>query len=144
MDNQIEDFKAEAVEYVVLLEQLGIDDRDASGHKDRAHRRFNFDSPEKTILLQIGGDMCVLYDVSIGGLSFISRNEYEVGKQLGLNFDGRFNVDVVIVNALLDKATSNDEETFFRHGAEFDLDGDGYKCTIAVLKYFLDIEKEKL
>ena len=143
MDNQIEDFKAEAEEYVGLLDQLGIYDRDTSGPKDRVHRRFKFDSPEKTILLQIGDDMCALLDVSVGGLSFDARNEYEVGKQLGLNFDDRFNVDVVIVSAFLDKAASNDEETFIRHGAEFVRKGDGYNCTIAVLKYFLEIEKVK-
>ena len=151
MDSQIEDFKAEAEEFVGLLEQLGVDDRDTTDHKDRAHRRFKFDSPEKTILLQIGDAMCALSDVSVGGLSFYSRTEFEIGKQLKLNFDDRFNVDVAIVNvdvvianAILDEAASNNEETLICHGAEFVREGDGYKCTIAVLKYFLEIEKVKV
>ena len=142
MDNQIEDIKAEAVEYVVLLEQLGIDDQDIDGHMNRANLRFQIDLPEKSIRLQIGNDMCVVHDVSVGGLSFNSINQYEVGQQIGLTFDGRYNVDVVIVDAQMDNAASNEEETFFRHGAEFELDGDAYKCTIAVLNYFLEVEKE--
>ena len=38
----------------------------------------------------------------------------------------------------------NNEETLICHGAEFVREGDGYKCTIAVLKYFLEIEKVKV
>lgn len=143
MTESNEEFQKNALEYADLLEQLGLKDQDNSKFNNRVHRRFNFNSPEKTILIQIDEDICSLYDVSIGGLSFFSRNEYPVGKPLKLNFDNRYKVATSIVNAFQDKTVSSDSEVFFRHGARFLNHKDGYMCTSAVLNYYLEIEKLK-
>ena len=143
MGENSEDFRKETEEYVSLLSQLGMKDRDESANKNRAHRRFNFDSPEKTILLHIGDNTCALYDVSIGGLSFNSKVEYEIGEQLGLDFDGRFDVEVTIANHIPQTDPADGGDSFSQHGAKFVRTGDGYRCTRAVLEYFLEIEKMK-
>ena len=138
-----DDFQKESAEYLELLDQLGMKDRDESANKGRFHRRFNFDSPEKTILLQIGETTCTLYDVSIGGLSFNSKNQFALGTRLELNFDGRFQVEVIIANSMRDEEAEMGEEPLFQHGARFVKGGDGYRCTRAVLDYYLQIAREK-
>lgn len=136
-------FQKESEEYLELLNRLGMKDRDESAHKGRFHRRFNFDSPDKTILLQIGETNCALFDVSVGGLSFNSEKQYEVGTRLELNFDGRFQVEVVIANSIRDEEVESGEEPLYQHGVRFVNSGDGYRCTRAVLDYYLQIAKEK-
>lgn len=143
MDNQIDDFKAEVLEYVGLLEQLGIDDRDTSEFGNRAHHRFNFNSPEKTILIQIEDDVGSLCDLSVEGISFFSTNNYDLGKKIRLNFDGRHDVEVVVADSFLVFSEPDDGELYFQHNAEFVREGDGYKCTTAVLNYFMEIQKWK-
>lgn len=143
MDSSMDDFQKESAEYLDLLQQLGLKDRDESANKSRVHRRFNFDSPEKTILLQIGDTTCALYDVSIGGLSFKSKNEFGIGKRFELNFDGRFQVEVEIANSFPEEESSGEGNPILQYGARFIHDGDGYRCTRAVLEYFLEIEKVK-
>lgn len=143
MDNQIEDFKAEAIEYVALLEKLGVDDQDLSKYGKRAHHRFEFNSPEKTILIQIEDDVGSLCDLSVEGLSFFSKNYYKSEKNFELNFDGRYQVDVVVVNAIPVVSDPDDGEIYYQHNARFSRESDGYKCTVAVLKYFLEIDKVK-
>ena len=143
MDRQNEAFKAGVAEYVGLLEQLGVEDRDISEFGNRTHHRFDFNSPEKTILIQIGDDVGSVCDLSVEGISFFSGEYYELEKKFGLNFDGRYQVDVVVVNALPVVSEPDDGEIYYQHNARFFRESDGYKCTIAVLKYFLEIEKVK-
>lgn len=127
----------DAEEYHDLLKKLGIDEKDTSQHKNRVHRRFNFDIPETKFILEIGEDICLLYDVSVGGLSFFSKNHYETDMKLGLDFDHRFHVEVIVVNSFLDKAESMDGEAFFRHGCRFMNESEGYRCVVAVLNQYL-------
>lgn len=127
----------DAEEYHDLLKKLGIDEKDTSQHKNRVHRRFNFDIPETKFILEIGDDICLLYDVSVGGLSFFSKNHYETDMKLGLDFDHRFHVEVIVVNSFLDKAESMDGEAFFRHGCRFMNESEGYRCVVAVLNQYL-------
>ncbi len=127
----------DAEEYHDLLKKLGIEEKDTSQHKNRAHRRFNFDIPETKFILVIGDDVCLLYDVSVGGLSFFSKKHYETDMKLGLDFDRRFHVEVIVVNSFLDKAGSMDGEAFFRHGCRFMNESEGYRCVVAVLKQYL-------
>lgn len=127
----------DAEEYHDLLKKLGIDEKDTSQHKNRVHRRFNFDIPETKFILEIGDDICLLYDVSVGGLSFFSKNHYETDMKLGLDFDHRFQVEVIVVNSFLDKAESMDGEAFFRHGCRFMNENEGYRCVVAVLNQYL-------
>ena len=143
MENKNQKFQTIGIEYLDLLEQLGIKDEDTSEYKNRGHRRFNFNSAEKPILLRIGNDMCGFNDVSIEGMSFFPMNKYGIGQQLGVNFDGRFNVDAVIVNAIQDKSRSSDGDVFFRYGAKFILVCEGLNFTLSILKYYLENEKIK-
>ena len=140
LDTNIEEFSTNIAEFLILLKQLGIKDEDTGDHNKREHRRFVFDSPDKTILLQIGDDSCSLFDVSIGGISFYSKNEYEVGKQFIINFDGKFSIDIYIVDTFQENNSSNGGGLLYRHGAKFYRNGDGLKCAIAVLKYHLEIK----
>ena len=139
MASDFEDIREEVQEYNELLKQLGIEDGDSLGHKNRVHRRFNFDPSENSILLQTGDEMSALVDVSVGGLSFISRHEYEPGMMVGLNFNDRYfvNVEIVFVHR---EGTESDGKPLFRNGAEFSSRKDGFKCTIAVLKYSMEIK----
>ena len=143
MASQNEIFMVQAVEYVALLEQLGVDDQDISEYGKRTRHRFNFNSPEKTILIQIGDDVGSVCDLSVEGISFFSNKFYELEKKIKLNFDGRYQVDVVVVNALPVVSEPDDGKIYYQHSARFFRENDGYKCTIAVLKYFLEIEKIK-
>ncbi len=133
-ENSIE---KDAEEYHDLLNRLGLEGKDTSQHKNRAHRRFNFDIPETKFILGIGDDVCLLYDVSVGGLSFFSKNHYETDMKLGLDFDRRFHVEVIVVNSFLDKAGSMEGEAFFRHGCRFMNESEGYRCVVAVLNQYL-------
>ena len=141
MDDNIEKFQREAVEYLELVEQLGIQDRDTSEFKRRTNRRFNFNSPEKTILIQIGDEVGSLYDLSVRGLSFYSMKEHTVGMTPDLDFDGRYHVGVVIVRSYPVTSVSNDDEIFFRHSAKFINQSDGFKCMAAILRYFTELIK---
>ncbi len=143
MENSDPNFQKESAEYLSQLHRLGLKDREESAEKNRGHRRFNFDSPEKTILLQIGDTTCALSDVSIGGLSFKSKREFPIGERVGLNFDGRFQVEMELVNSFPEEDSSGDGKPTLRYGARFIHGGDGYRCTGAVLEYFLEIEKGK-
>lgn len=127
----------DAEEYHDLLNKLGLEDKDVSQHQKRAHRRFNFDIPETKFILEIGDDVCLLYDVSVGGLSFFSKTHFETDTKLGLGFDRRFHVEVIVVNSFLDKAGSMEGEAFFRHGCRFMKGIDGYRCVVAVLNQYL-------
>ena len=143
MDSQDEIFMAQAVEYVALLEQLEVNDQDISENGKRTRHRFDFNSPEKTILIQIGDDVGSVCDLSVEGISFFCNKYYDLEKKFRLNFDGRYQVDVVIINALPVVSEPDDGKIYYQHHARFFRENDGYKCTIAVLKYFLEIEKIK-
>lgn len=138
------EFQKDKEEYFQLLEQLGIEEQDPGGHGNRAHRRFNFDLPETAVTLRIGEDACLLYDVSVGGLSFFSKKQYDTGEKQNLEFDGRYDVDVEIMNSVVDKAISKDGDLFIRHGVRFVREGEGYKCVVAVLKHYLETLKSGL
>lgn len=127
----------DAEEYHDLLQKLGLEGKDTSQHQNRAHRRFNFDIPETKFILEIGEDICLLFDVSVGGLSFFSKQHYQDGGKLGLDFDRRFHVEVIVVNSFLDKAGSMEGEPFYRHGCRFMNENDGYRCVVAVLTQYL-------
>lgn len=127
----------DAEEYHDLLNRLGLEGKDSSQHQNRAHRRFNFDIPETKFILEIGDEVCLLYDVSVGGLSFFSKKHYQTDIKLGLDFDRRFHVEVIVVNSFLDKAGSMEGEAFFRHGCRFLNENDGYRCVVAVLNQYL-------
>lgn len=143
MDTAHEVFRTEAENYVSLLEQLGVDDRDASEYRNRTHRRFSFNSPEKTILIQIGDDVGSLCDLSVDGISFFSVRFFESGDKFGLDFDGRYQVDIEVINAFPVFSEPDDGKVYYRHNARFVREIDGYNCTIAALTYFLEIEKGK-
>ncbi len=143
MEATQQSFYADAVEYVGLLERLGADERASSEFRKRSHQRFDFNSPEKTILIQIGDDVGSLCNLSVGGISFFSRKFHETEKKFGLYFDGRYQVDILVVNATPVFADPDDGEVYYQHQARFFHESDGYDCTLAVLKYYLEIEKFK-
>ena len=53
-----------------LIIQLGFTVQDEEFDKKRKHPRFRFNTPGKTILIQIKNLPCALNDISAGGLSF--------------------------------------------------------------------------
>ena len=133
-------YEPEAIEYMDLLAKLGFEEEDKDHAGLRSHRRFEFDHPEKTMLLQVDGETCSLIDISRGGLCFYSKSEYVPGMRVDCNFDGQFQVAMEIINVNVSDQASESGEAFLRHGAQFIHKGDGLKCTIAVLKYFLAIK----
>ncbi len=138
-----EEYSTAATEYLAAKIQLGIESQDEIDDRQRAYMRYKFDSPDRTILLRIGEDTCSLVDVSIGGLSFNSRQDYPVGEQLHLNFDERYEVDVVVTGVTPEKVVPNGGERFIRHGVKFLEKRDGYKCTLTLLAYNVEIQRSK-
>lgn len=127
----------DAEEYHELLKRLGLEEKEKGQHENRVHRRFRFDTPETKFFLDVGYEVCLLNDVSVGGLSFFSKSEFELGKELELNFDNKFQVEVIVVNSCIDKAEALKNASLFRNGCRFISENDGYRCVIVVLKQYL-------
>ena len=60
--------EAEVEEYLHLLDRLQFYDEDFSDYRNRNHRRFVFDIPNRIVETKKGDQLCDLHDVSIGGL----------------------------------------------------------------------------
>lgn len=130
-------------QYILLLRQLGFDLGDKGGQRLRKHPRFSFDTPEKIILIQIEDLNCALRDVSVGGLSFFAPFNFNIGRQLDLHFDGKFDVAGTVVRVVLEKEISTAKEKFYMHGLQFLSEEDGYKCTVLVMHYLIEIMRQK-
>ena len=128
--------------YESLVGRLGYSLQDEVAPFHRNNPRFGFDTPEKTVLIQIGELQCALHDVSLGGLSFYAPRDLGVDTQLTLDFDGRFQVGVRIVHVILDEGNSTPERKLFLHGSEFKSEMDSYKCTLLVLGYLAEIMQD--
>lgn len=128
--------------YESLCGQLGRSLQDEFAPHHRNDPRFGFDTPEKTILIQVGSTNCALHDVSLGGLSFYAPRDLGVDTVLTLNFDGRFEVGVKIVHVIVDEANSTAERRLYLHGAAFQDEMESYKCTLQVLNYLAEIMQE--
>ena len=127
------------LEYEALMERLGYNLTDKQGSHLRENPRFEFDSPEKTILIQVRGTYCALHDISLGGLSFYAPQDFGAGAELHLNFDSRFDARVRVVRVALDEQRSDEREKFFFHGSCVLDEGDGYRCSVLVLNYLSEI-----
>jgi hypothetical protein len=126
-------------EYESLMNRLGYGLEDLAGQQQRGYPRLRFDSPEKTILIQIGGYDCVLVDISLGGLSFYAPRDLGVDSELALNFDGRFDVKGRVMRVVVDESLSTDTKRFFFHAALFQDEIESYRCTLLVLEYLASI-----
>jgi len=142
MEQPQDNFDREISEYVRLLEKIGIDDRDPGQHPQREHRRFYFNAPEKTILLQVGHHNCALHDISLGGLSFYAGIPFTRDQRINVNFDNLFHVDIEILSCINDMEAEG-EIPIYRHGSRFLFPRDGFRCTISVLRYYLKISGRK-
>lgn len=128
--------------YESLVGQLGYSLQDEIAPYHRNNPRFGFDTPEKTVLIQVGEMQCALQDVSLGGLSFYAPHDLGVDTTLMLDFDGRFQVGVRIVHVVLDEGNSTAERRLYLHGAAFKSEMDSYKCTLLVLGYLAEIMQD--
>ncbi len=129
--------------YYNLIDRLGLKPTDTEGNKLRRHPRFSFGSPERTILVQIDDFSCSLKDVSVGGLSFYSSFNFNIGRRLHLNFDGKFRVTAHVVRVVLEEKGENAGESLYLHGCTFVNENDGYRCTVLVLNLLLTIMRQK-
>ncbi|MCH7476565.1 MAG: PilZ domain-containing protein [SAR324 cluster bacterium] len=125
--------------YKQLMAQLGFAVQDEEFDKKRKHPRFKFNTPEKTILIQIKNLPCALNDISVGGLSFFSNLKFDINRNLLLEFDRKFDVKAHIIRVTLEAESSSDYEKCYFHGAKFFNDEDGYKCIVLVLEYLVEI-----
>ena len=132
-------FKNWKTKYEKLMKQLGFTVQDEDFEKKRKHPRFNFNTPEKTILIQVKNLPCALNDISAGGLSFFSNLKFEVSRKLFLEFDQKFDVKAHVVRVTLEGESSSDNEKCFVHGVKFGNEEDGYKCIVLVLDYLVEI-----
>lgn len=132
-------FNGWKAKYKQLMTQLGFAVQDEEFDKKRKHPRFRFNTPEKTILIQIKNLSCALNDISAGGLSFFSNLKFEVSRNLFLDFDRKFNVTAHVVRVTFEAGSSSDYEKCYVHGAKFGNDEDGYKCIVLVLEYLVEI-----
>ena len=127
--------------YYTLIDQLGLEATDSEGNKLRQHPRFSFDSPERTILVEIEEISCALKDVSVGGLSFYSTVNLDIGRRLQLNFDRMFLVTAQVVRVVQEKKEEGD--SIYLHGCKFANENDGYSCTVLVLELLISIMRQK-
>ena len=129
--------------YGKLIAELGFEATDSEGRKLRQHPRFSFDSPDRTILVEIDDFNCMLKDVSVGGVSFRSKFNFSIGRQLILNVDRKFRVKTNVVRVVREEREDPDDEDFFLHGCKFTSENDGYRCTVLVLNILLAMIRQK-
>lgn len=129
--------------YEKLIAELGFEATDNEGNRLRQHPRFSFDSPERTILIEIDDYSCSLKDVSVGGLSFSSKFNFNIGRRLGLNFDRKFRVQSHVVRVVRENKDDSEGEEIYLHGCKFLSENDGYRCTVLVLNLLLNIIRQK-
>jgi hypothetical protein len=128
--------------YYNLIKQLGMEATDNQGNKLRQHPRFTFDAPERNMLVQVDDFDCSLSDVSVGGISFMSTHNFNIGRRLSLDFEGNFTVDADVMRVV---AQDRDEESgskAYLHGCKFLHEGDGYRCTVMVLNQLIKIMRQ--
>lgn len=128
--------------YFSLLKQLGLEATDNRGNKLRQHPRFTFDTPEKTMLLQIEGFDCSLNDASVGGISFLTSNNFHVGHRVLMDFEGKFSVDARVVRVVAQARDDDLSEKLLLHGCQFLNESDGYRCTVLVLNQLVKIMRQ--
>ena len=128
--------------YYNLIKQLGMEATDNQGNSLRQHPRFSFDTPEKTILLQVEGFNCSLHDVSVGGVSFLSTHNFNVGHRLLMDFEEKFSVNANIVRVAAQVLDENSPEKLFLHGCQFLNETDGYRCTVLVLNQLIKMMRQ--
>ena len=128
--------------YFHLIKRLGMEATDNQGKRLRQHPRFKFGAPEKTILVQIDEFNCSLHDVSVGGISFLSMYNFNIGRSLTLNFDGMFHVGANVVRVVLHERAEDKAENIYLHGCQFLSERDGYRCTVLVLNRLVAIMRQ--
>lgn len=139
MANAGQELAESKTEYEALMGRLGYSMIDGEGSRLRQNPRFQFDTPERTILIQIQDSQCALNDISLGGLSFFASRDFGAGNELQLNFDGRFDARVKVVRVALDEKMSSGGTKFYFHGTSFLEEAESYRCTVLVLKYLSEI-----
>ena len=128
--------------YFNLIKQLGMEATDNQGKCLRQHPRFEFGTPDKTMLVQIEDFNCSLHDVSVGGISFLSTYNFNIGRRLNMNFDGMFRVGANVLRVVLQERDEDKAENIYLHGCQFLNEGDGYRCTVLVLNHLVAIMRQ--
>ena len=128
--------------YFRLIKQLGLEAEDTQGNRLRQHPRFSFDSPERTVLLQVEDFSCALKDVSVGGLSFLSTYNFNIGRDLDLQIDGKFSVKAHVVRVVLEERDEKGDDRIYMHGCKFAREADGYRCTVLVLNLLVKLLRD--
>lgn len=137
------DVKIDAKElYYSLIKQLGMEATDNQGNRLRQHPRFSFDTPERTLLLQIEGFNCSLNDVSVGGLSFRSTHNFNIGRRMDIEFDGNFSVGANVIRVVAEGRVEGSLDKFILHGCQFTNEVDGYRCTMLVLNQLIKLMRQ--
>ena len=128
--------------YFNLIKQLGMEATDNQGNSLRQHPRFSFNTPDKTILLQIEGYDCSLNDISVGGISFLSSHNFNVGYRLLMDFEGNFSVDANVVRVVAQERDGDSPHKILLHGCQFVNEADGYRCTVLVLNQLIKMMRQ--
>ena len=102
--------------YFHLVQQLGLQATDNQGKRLRQHPRFEFGTPDRTMLVQIEDFNCSLHDVSVGGISFVSTYNFNIGRRLELNIDGKFQVGANVMRVALHERNEDKAENIYLHG----------------------------
>ena len=131
-------------QYEALMNQLGFSTKDTHSYNRRNHPRFNFKRAKSPILIDIGNLTCALYDISAGGISFNCLQPLTKGMLVKLRINGRLNVMVQLMNILVVSEDSMKEDNWFRHGAKFVSEEEGYRCVVFVLQSFAAIMQSSI
>lgn len=117
--------------YETVVKRFGFHD-DAPPGK-RKTPRFNFNPPEKVLLVQVGYTTGVLTDISAGGLAFQLNFPLKVGRRLPVKIDLKFAADVEVVSTLLEEFETRGFRDIHRVRCKFLGETDGFRCVVQTL-----------
>lgn len=119
----------ELVETLQLLTQA---------HDKRKHPRLIM--PEDVELsIQIQGNNHRVVDISPGGISFLSYTPYSGGREVSIVYSDTFEISSDIVYCRVEQLEPSDGEKFYRIGANFVVEDEGFRIMVLVLEFYSDM-----
>ena len=85
----------------------------------RRHPRVDLSRSGAKCLIDTGSDAFAVYDVSKGGISFLSDRGFDAGSRLRLNVENIFGTDIEVIHCRMFMSDETFLEAKYRIGARF-------------------------
>ena len=119
-------------EYTALMRQLGV--ANETDQIKRKTPRFNFNPPERIMLVHLGSLIGILSDISVGGMGFHLEVPLTAEREISVSVDQKFRGRVKVVNTVYDEAEGSHTKGMYRNGTRFLRESDGYRCMVRTLQ----------